>query len=112
MKKVKFLLLSIMMVMCIGVMVGCGNTAKDDKGSSAGAQSTTATKPSSSNGAAGEVLTEAGKGLKEIATDAGKGAKELATDAGKGAKELATDVGNGLNNMGTAGNASAPSGLK
>ena len=69
MKKEKFLLLSAILVMCVGVMTGCGKENTDDGNKAS----------SGIRGSASEVITNTKNGIDELETDISKKTGELAT---------------------------------
>ena len=86
MKKHKWIILGIVLVVCVGILTACGKSARND-GSTAGQNST-----------AGNLGTK----IEELATDAGKKASEAVSNAGKGASELASDAKKGIENASSA----------
>ena len=83
MGKVKILLLSAILVMCVGVMTGCGKKNTDD-----GNKASTGIR-----GSASEVITDTSKSINELETNASKAINELKTDVSIKAEELATIFG-------------------
>ena len=83
MEKTKFLLLSAILVMCVGVMTGCGKKDTDDGNKAS----------SGIRGSASEVITNTSKGINEFETKASNGINELKTDISKKTGELATVFG-------------------
>lgn len=77
MKKSKYFLLGTVLLMCVGMLTACGND-NDAEGNT--------------NGAAGEIVTQAGKGIEEIATDIGDGIE----DAGKGIENGVENASKGM----------------
>ena len=69
MGKAKFLLLSAILVMCVGVMTGCGKKDTDDGNKAS----------SGISGSASEVITNTKNGLNELETDISKKSVEQAT---------------------------------
>jgi len=72
MEKAKFLLLSVILVMCVGVMTGCGKEKTDDGNKAS----------SGIRGSASEVITNTKNGINELETDISKKSEELATVLG------------------------------
>ena len=83
MKKEKFLLLSAILVMCVGVMTGCGKKDTDDGNKAS----------SGIRGSASEVINNSSKGLNELETKASNSINELETTISKKSGELATAFG-------------------
>ena len=69
MGKEKFFLLSAILVMCVGVMTGCGKKDTDDGNKAS----------SGISGSASEVITNTKNGINELETDISKKSGELAT---------------------------------
>ena len=69
MGKAKFLLLSAILVMCVGVMTGCGKENTDDGNKAS----------SGIRGSASEVITNTKNGINELETDITKKSGELET---------------------------------
>ena len=69
MEKAKFLLLSAILVMCVGVMTGCGKKDTDDGNKAS----------SGISGSASEVITNTKNGINELETDISKKSGEMAT---------------------------------
>jgi len=76
MKKEKFLLLSAILVMCVGVMTGCGKKDIDDGNKAS----------SGIRGSASEVITNTSTSINELETNASNGINELETDISKNAE--------------------------
>lgn len=85
MKKIKFVLLTAMVVFVVGSLIGCGEEMKDDTGSS----------PDSDNGIV--QMTNSTNHTNEAATDM----KEMATDVKDDLKGMATDAKEKLSNAAT-----------
>ena len=83
MVKAKFLLLSAILIMCVGAMTGCGKKDIDDGNKAS----------SGIRGSASEVITNTSKGINEFETKASNGINELKTDISKKTEELATVFG-------------------
>lgn len=94
MKKIKFVLLTAMVVFVVGSLVGCGEEMKDDTGSSPDSDNGIVQMTNSTNHVdeaatdVNEIATDAKNGLKEMATDA----KEKLSDAATKAEEMFTDT--------------------
>lgn len=94
MKKIKFVLLTAMVVFVVGSLIGCGEEMKDDTGSSTDSDNGIVQMTNSTNHVdeaatdVNEIATDAKNGLKEMATDA----KEKLSDAATKAEEMFTDT--------------------
>jgi len=73
MAKAKLLLLSAILVMCVGVMTGCGKKDPDDGNKAS----------SGIRGSASEVITNTSKSINELETNASNGINELKTNISK-----------------------------
>jgi len=83
MQKAKFLLLTAILAMCVGVITGCGKKDTDDGNKAS----------SGIRGSASEVITNSSKGINELESKASNGINELETNISKKAGELATVFG-------------------
>ena len=76
MKKIKFVLLTAMVVFVVGSLIGCGEEMNDDTGSSPDSDNEIVQMTNSTNH-----MDEAATDIKEMATDVKDDLKEIATDA-------------------------------
>lgn len=89
MKKIKFVLLTAMVVFVVGSLIGCGEEMKDDTGSSPDSDNGIVQMTNSTNH-----TDEAATDMKEMATDA----KEKLSDAATKAEEMFTDTATKVQN--------------
>lgn len=85
MKKIKFVVLTAIVVFVVGSLIGCGEEKKDDTGSSTDSDNGTVQMTNSTN-----YTNEAATDVKDLATDAMDNLKEMATDAKEKLSEAAT----------------------
>lgn len=89
MKKIKFVVLTAIVVFVVGSLIGCGEEKKDDTGSSTDSDNGTVQMTNSTN-----YTNEAATDVKDLATDA----KEKLSDAATKAEEMFTDTATKVQN--------------